>query len=102
MERKPRYDAQRKFSVEQKRRQAELQMYTCPDCGQSFWRKPLSTVQAHHIIPFSFGGATESSNLVLLCPDCHLRADQEAIQHGRIFGGNYTLKDAEPEQKRRR
>lgn len=102
MERKPRYEAQRKFSVEQKREMAERQEYICGGCGRSFWRKPLSSVQAHHIWPFSFGGITETQNGVLLCPECHKKADHDVLIEGRVWPGNCSKFDISPEQKRRK
>lgn len=102
MDRKPRYEAQRRFSGEQKREMAERQEYICGGCGQSFWRKPLSSVQAHHIWPFSFGGVTETQNGVLLCPECHHKADKYTMIEGRVWPGNYSMRDVQPEQKRKR
>jgi len=102
MEGKPRYDAQRRFSGQQKREMAERQEYTCPECGQSFWRKPLSQVQAHHIWPFSLGGITEPQNGILLCPDCHKKWDNETIVRGNVWPGRYKGHDVQSEQKRKR
>lgn len=96
------HEAQRKFSYDQKVEMGERQEFCCGSCGRSFWRKPLGSLQAHHILPFSKNGATVIENGILLCPDCHRVADQEALIHGRIYGGDYTIADIQPEQKRNR
>lgn len=83
---KERYDAQRKFSHDQKVQMGERQEFLCGGgCGRSFWRQPLSSAQAHHIIPFSLNGLTELPNGILLCSECHKKYDQMAIQEGRIM-----------------
>jgi hypothetical protein len=36
-------------------------------------------LEVHHIKPRSEGGPNEASNLIVLCPNCHRKADRESI-----------------------
>jgi 5-methylcytosine-specific restriction endonuclease McrA len=46
--------------------------YVCPDCDHVFiGTKGLSMLHADHMVPFSKGGLTIWSNLVLRCKPCN-------------------------------
>ena len=55
--------------------------YKCegPDCD--FHTKHRNNIEKHHIIPKENGGKNISSNLIMLCPNCH----------GKIFIDNASL-----------
>lgn len=38
----------------------------------------------HHIVPRREGGPNEPSNLMVLCPNCHEKADREAIPRSKL------------------
>lgn len=38
----------------------------------------------HHIVPRSEGGPNEPDNLIVLCPNCHEKADREAIPQSKL------------------
>ncbi|WP_226039056.1 HNH endonuclease signature motif containing protein [Natrinema sp. DC36] len=40
--------------------------------------------EVHHIEPRSEGGPNDSSNLIVLCPDCHRKADSGAISRNKL------------------
>lgn len=61
----------------------------CDVCG---WKPPeilrvvrarcvTQMLQAHHVVPVSLGGLDEDSNLVLVCPTCHMIAQAVASHH---------------------
>jgi len=56
----------------------------CLKCGNTF--KP-SKLQTHHILPRSLGGADTRINAVVLCTNCHERADIEALYNGVLMNG---------------
>lgn len=62
------------------------------------WEEPLGMGQAHHILPYSMGGATSIDNEVVLCPNCHVYYDNLAMC-GVMYGG-YDIHDMEPSQVR--
>ncbi len=51
----------------------------CLNCG---WDKDVTDV--HHITPRSEGGTDAIENLVVLCPNCHRRADKGALTRERL------------------
>lgn len=51
----------------------------CEWCGERF-----DHPHVHHIIPRSEGGPNENHNLVVLCPNCHEKADREAIPRSKL------------------
>ena len=53
---------------------------TCcyPNCNET------TTLDVHHIIPRHEGGTNEESNLVILCPTHHTKADRGAIPRERL------------------
>lgn len=95
------YGEPRGFGRAIKQEVLEHQYYQCAECGRNLWRKGMSKAQAHHIFMRSRGGSRDISNCVVLCPECHQKVDQMTIK-GHIWPGNYTERDAEPEQKRKR
>lgn len=88
----------RKFSAEQKITSLERQEYMCGYCGQDLYRHSLSICEAHHIVPWSIGGASSQENLVVLCPSCHTLHDNLAICG--VFYGGYDHKDMDDSQLR--
>lgn len=56
-----------------KRRLIREQGGVCAACG---CRGTTSTLEPHHIIPVSRGGATEWGNLTALCRACHVARHQ--------------------------
>jgi hypothetical protein len=48
---------------------------TCEACD---WSHPMPeasrVLNVHHVVPIAAGGSNESSNLVLICPNCHATA----------------------------
>ncbi len=48
----------------------------CLQCGE----KDIRILAVHHIIPFAKGGSNEPSNLTVLCPNCHSKADRRLIE----------------------
>lgn len=53
----------------------------CEWCGDS-----LDNPEVHHIKPRSEGGTNESTNLIVLCPTCHRKADQGGISRTKLRG----------------
>lgn len=47
-----------------------LDHWRCRGCG-------ADTIQPHHIIFRSQGGKDDITNVILLCPECHARADHD-------------------------
>jgi len=90
----------RKFSPEQKIEALERAEYMCGGCGQNLWRQHLPVCEAHHIVPFSLGGATTQENLIVLCPNCHVYHDNLAICG--VFYGGYEHSDIDKSQLRNR
>ena len=77
----------RSFNREQRDEMLIRQEYMCGGCGDSVWRKPNYLRQAHHIVPYFAGGATQVENGVILCPTCHVTADNMNII-GTIYNAN--------------
>src|SRR6266581_3732293 len=48
----------------------------CTECGE----KDIRILQVHHIKPFSNGGSNDPTNLAVLCPNCHQRAEKGLIK----------------------
>ncbi len=80
----------------------DYQEMMCGGCGQDVSQLALNEVEAHHILPHSYGGSTDISNCVVLCKNCHLYANAQAISGYLYEGGQeygrYTLKDTDPSQ----
>lgn len=55
----------------------------CQECGVTDWNEKPSLLHTHHIIEFTDGGATELSNLIILCFVCHWER-----KHGYTLGKN--------------
>jgi 5-methylcytosine-specific restriction endonuclease McrA len=91
----------RLFSHEVKRTRLEMQEFMCGNCGQDLWKKPSGYTQGHHIVPHSLGGTLEPENLVILCPSCHVEADNAVMLHGTIYGG-YHISEADNSQRSQR
>lgn len=51
----------------------------CEWCGEHF-----DQPHVHHIEPRREGGPNVPSNLIVLCPNCHSRADREAIPRSKL------------------
>lgn len=83
----PQSNEARKFNRGQRDEMLIRQEYMCGGCGESMWRKPSYLRQAHHIVPYFAGGATRVENGVILCPTCHVSADNLNII-GTIYNGN--------------
>lgn len=88
----------RKYSAEQKITALEYQEYMCGFCGQDLWRHNLSICEAHHIVPWSLGGATTQENLIVLCPTCHTLHDNLAMCG--VFYAGYEHNDMDDTQLR--
>ena len=58
----------RSFTDRQKREGFERQKKVCVKCGNTF---KIEEMEADHIIPWSEGGQTISSNCQLLCKNCN-------------------------------
>lgn len=57
------------------RREAR-KLHACEACG---WKQPAviktkRVLETHHVLPTACGGATETENLAVLCPNCHALA----------------------------
>ncbi len=67
--------------------QALLTTYRgCFHCGAS-----PSICQAHHITPYSQGGATTLKNLIMVCWNCHHRIHHDNWQIHKHSDGSHTL-----------
>ena len=53
-------------------------------CGKSF---RASQLQTHHVLPKFCGGADTRDNAIMLCKDCHSRADRDAFDNGVLVNG---------------
>lgn len=51
----------------------------CEYCGES-----VDQPDVHHIVPRSEGGLNERSNLIVLCPNCHRKADSGLISRSKL------------------
>ena len=51
----------------------ERDSYTCQICGST------ENVEGHHVVDYSFGGASDSNNIVTLCPSCHRKVHKGLI-----------------------
>lgn len=96
----------RYFSQEEKTLMLERQEYMCGCCGENLWKSHLEDISfsefhAHHILPYSMGGATTLDNGVILCIDCH---EYYTIlsRGGYLYGGgdegSYNAWDMQPGQ----
>lgn len=74
----------------------------CGGCGQDISKMIIGEVEGHHILPNTYGGSLNLENCVVLCKNCHVYADAQAISGYLYEGGQkygtYTLKDADPSQ----
>ena len=41
-------------------------------------------LEVHHIVPVAEGGTEEEQNLIVLCPNCHKKADWGLISRGEL------------------
>ncbi len=74
-------------SVSETQWQALLATYGgCFHCGAG-----PSMCQAHHITPFSQGGATSLDNLIMVCWNCHHRIHHDNWQIHKHADGSHTL-----------
>ena len=74
--------------------------YKCALCG---WSLPYITPNGkkqkqggcdfHHIVPFADGGEETPQNLILLCPNCHKRADVGLIPQSELYYNIRLSKD---------
>lgn len=55
-----------------KKKLVALRGSVCESCGADD-----RALDAHHITPSSRGGATDATNLILLCENCHLQAHRD-------------------------
>lgn len=46
--------------------------------------EPLDAPEVHHIKPRSEGGPNDPDNLIVLCPNCHNKADSELISRSQL------------------
>lgn len=60
----------RLFTTDEKMRKLEEQNYICPMCDGAL---DLENAHGGHIIPYSSGGKTEESNLVMLHASCNIK-----------------------------
>ncbi len=44
----------------------------------------VDTPEIHHIVPRSEGGKNTASNLIVLCPNCHRKADRGVISRSKL------------------
>ena len=51
----------------------------CEWCGD-----PYDHLEVHHIVPRSESGPNEPENLIVLCPNCHEKADRNAIPRSKL------------------
>lgn len=51
----------------------------CEYCGKQF-----DSPDVHHIVPRKEGGPNERSNLIVLCPNCHRKADRGVISRSKL------------------
>ena len=58
---KKRSSKDKKIRLEGKQRD----YYTCQICGST------ENVEGHHVVDYSFGGASDPDNIITLCHDCH-------------------------------
>lgn len=58
----------------------------CEYCGEEFDQPDV-----HHITPRSEGGPNEPNNLIVLCPNCHRKADSGAISKSKL---RYKIKNS--------
>jgi len=52
---------------------------TCEWCGDD-----VDQPEVHHIVPRSEGGPNDPQNLIVLCPNCHRKADAGAISKSKL------------------
>lgn len=52
-----------------RRKTFERDKFTCRKCH--IQDKEVKLIEAHHIIPLSYGGKNELDNMITLCNDCH-------------------------------
>ena len=57
----------------------------CEYCGEEF-----DSPDVHHIKPRKEGGSNDRNNLIVLCPNCHRKADNEMISRSKL---RYKLKN---------
>lgn len=50
------------------RRLKKERKYICEICG---YKKYMTAIHCHHIVPLALGGKDEESNAMLLCMNCH-------------------------------
>ena len=81
-----------RLSYEFRKEIIEFQLYECFGCGEH-----LDYPQVHHIVARWQGGTNGDSddlNLVALCPNCHVKADNLNVL-GEAWGG-VLLEDVDP------
>lgn len=64
-------------------------------CEHCSWKQPLnsSILHAHHVVPLACGGADSSSNIIVLCPNCHAIAHYVSRRTNtmRTYAGPRTI-----------
>jgi 5-methylcytosine-specific restriction protein A len=65
----------------QKRRLKLKAEFKCQICDQ---RYDPEILDIHHIYPVKLGGSDRTSNLIVLCPTCHRKADRKIISRERL------------------
>lgn len=65
-----------------------LLLQPCAICG---WNK--ASCDVHHIIPVSYGGKNEITNLITLCPNCHRMVHRNLISEEKLkkFRESWTI-----------
>ncbi|MFB6200107.1 MAG: HNH endonuclease [Candidatus Nanohaloarchaea archaeon] len=51
----------------------------CEWCGED-----IDAPEVHHITPRSEGGSNDRSNLIVLCPNCHRKADKGVMSKSKL------------------
>lgn len=56
---------------------------TCEYCSKNIIGRGIQA-EVHHIVPHASGGSDNYHNLIVLCPDCHSRADHISKESFRL------------------
>ena len=62
-------------------------MYYCQMPGCNYICEDKSQIHEHHIIPRELGGSNKLSNLIDLCPNCHMK-----VFIPEATSGNHSIK----------
>jgi hypothetical protein len=68
----------------------------CSGCGE----KDIRLLQVHHIKPFAKGGSNKLTNLSVLCPNCHQKAQKGLIKSTSVADMKTMPRKYEPEKLR--